>query len=79
MLVEVRAAPLDAALRVLDAWSPALYGTALHIALESEAAISRLRAALDAAGLGDATITLIAPSLEDVFLALVTRQPAEAA
>lgn len=76
LLVEVHAAPLDAALRALDAWRPSLYGTALHVTLASETALAHLRVALAAAGLADATVTPIPPSLEDVFLALAARPPA---
>jgi ABC-2 type transport system ATP-binding protein len=79
VLVEVRAAPLNMALQALEPWRPSLYGTALHVTLENESEIARLRAALDAAGLSDTTMTPIPPSLEDVFLALVARRTEGAA
>lgn len=74
LLLEVKATPLEVALRALHPWRPALYGTAMHLQLAGEAQIECVRAALQAAGIGDAHLTPIAPSLEDVFLALVAGQ-----
>jgi ABC-2 type transport system ATP-binding protein len=74
LLLEVKAAPLEVALRALDPWRPALYGTAMHLQVAGEADTERVRAALQTAGIGDARLTPIVPSLEDVFLALVAGQ-----
>jgi ABC-2 type transport system ATP-binding protein len=63
----VRAAPL-----VRDA---ALYGVAIH-ALVDDAAAARgpLQAALEAAGVGVRGIAPVAPTLEDIFVAIVTHE-----
>jgi ABC-2 type transport system ATP-binding protein len=74
LLLEVKAAPLEVALRALDPWRPALYGTAMHLQVDGEAETERVRAALRSAGIVDARLTPIAPTLEDVFLALVAGQ-----
>jgi ABC-2 type transport system ATP-binding protein len=74
VLLEVRATPLNEALRALAPWRPALHGTALHIAVPSLDQREPITSALSAAGLCDLTITPIPPSMEDVFLALVRRE-----
>jgi ABC-2 type transport system ATP-binding protein len=72
VLLEVRATPLNDALRALAPWRPVLYGTALHLAVPTLEAREQIAAALTAAGLRDFTLTPIPPSMEDVFLALVS-------
>ena len=79
-LVEVRVAP-DALISTLTALQGcpvvrdvALFGTALHVTLTSPAALSELRAYLDAAQRADAPMEAIIPSLEDVFVSLVARE-----
>lgn len=50
-------------------------GPALHLFLESsQNSPARLKGALEAAGIGDSRFTVIAPSLEDVFIALIRKQ-----
>ena len=79
-LVEVRVAP-DALITTLTTLQScpvvrdvALFGTALHVTLTSPAALSELRAYLDAAKRADAPMEAILPSLEDVFVSLVARE-----
>jgi len=79
-LVEVRVAP-DALITTLTTLQScpvvrdvALFGTALHVTLASPAALSELRAYLDAAQGADAPVEAILPSLEDVFVSLVARE-----
>jgi ABC-2 type transport system ATP-binding protein len=77
-LVEVQVAPdaLVPALKVLqrypEASEVALFGTALHVTLSSPEAMPALRTHLQANNLADAGIETIVPSLEDVFVSLVT-------
>ena len=71
VLLEIRGAPLTEILRALSPWHPALYGTALHIAVDRADDANVLRQALQEAGIRDATISPIVPSLEDVFLSIV--------
>jgi ABC-2 type transport system ATP-binding protein len=71
MVLEVRAGPLDVALHALAPWQPALYGTALHVAVADASARERVEEALRAAGIDEVDIRPIAPSLEDAFLALM--------
>jgi ABC-2 type transport system ATP-binding protein len=71
-VLEVHAAPLDVALHALAPWQPALYGTALHVTVADASARERLEEALRAAGIDGADIKPIAPSLEDVFLAVMS-------
>jgi ABC-2 type transport system ATP-binding protein len=73
VLLEVRATPLNGALHALAPWQPALHGTALHLAVSSLDMRAQVASALTAAGLRDFTLTPIPPSMEDVFLALVSR------
>lgn len=74
-LLEVQAEPLMAALELLPTLpgvrEAALFGTALHVVAESEAAVAPIRAALEAAAIRVARIEPILPSLEDVFVALI--------
>ena len=79
-LVEVRVAP-DVLISTLTALQGcpvvrdvALFGTVLHVTLTSPAALSELRAYLDAAKRADAPMEAILPSLEDVFVSLVARE-----
>jgi drug efflux transport system ATP-binding protein len=77
-LVEVQVAPdaLVRALKVLQSYPEAsevaLFGTALHVTLSSPEAMPALRTHLQANNLADAGIETIVPSLEDVFVSLVT-------
>jgi drug efflux transport system ATP-binding protein len=53
----------------------ALFGTTLHVTVtDATAAIPRVRAALEGAGLRVGGIEAIAPTLEDVFVALIESQ-----
>ena len=77
-LVEVQVAPdaLVPALKVLQSYPEAsevaLFGTALHVTLSSPEAMPALRTHLQANNLADVGIETIVPSLEDVFVSLVT-------
>jgi ABC-2 type transport system ATP-binding protein len=77
-LVEVQVAPdaLVPALKVLQSYPEAsevaLFGTALHVTLSSPEAMPALRTYLQANNLAHAGIEAIVPSLEDVFVSLVT-------
>ena len=82
-LLEVRAQPIMASLELLAsepaAREVAIFGAALHVVAESEAAIEPLRAALERGGATVSAITTILPSLEDVFVALIEQADREAA
>ena len=55
----------------------AIFGDALHLSVDSAAAAApRIRALLVAAGFGEPVIEPLAPSLEDVFIALVKQAAA---
>ena len=57
-----------------------LFGTAVHAVLRSRAVgASEVRAALDGAGLPVSSLSVVVPSLEDVFLDVVSRVGAESA
>ena len=71
IVLEVRAGPLDVALHALAPWQPTLYGTALHVSVADASARERIEEALRDAGIDEADIQPIAPSLEDVFVALI--------
>ncbi|MFB3881258.1 MAG: ATP-binding cassette domain-containing protein [Armatimonadota bacterium] len=74
-LLEVRAEPAMAALELLAqepaAREVAVFGAALHVVADSEAAIEPVRRALELGGVTVERIEGIAPSLEDVFVALI--------
>jgi hypothetical protein len=70
-VLEVRVGPLDVALHALAPWQPALYGTVLHVSVAGASARERIEEALRAAGIDEADIKPIAPSLDDVFVALI--------
>jgi len=77
-LVEVQVAP-DALVSTLtllqrfpEASEVALFGTAVHVTLHSPAALPALRTLLEHHGLADAKTEAILPSLEDVFVSLVS-------
>jgi len=74
-LLEVHAQPAMAALDLLArepaAKEVAIFGAALHIVADSEAAIEPIRRALELGGVTVGRIETIAPSLEDVFVALI--------
>jgi ABC-2 type transport system ATP-binding protein len=79
-LVEVHVAPdaLVSTLNVLrtypQASEVALFGTAIHVTLSSPDAMPGLGALLQASNLRHAGIEAIVPSLEDVFVSLVTQE-----
>jgi ABC-2 type transport system ATP-binding protein len=81
-LLEVHAQPLMAALDLLSrepaAREVAIFGAALHLVAESEAAAAPLRAALERGGVTVSRIEAIAPSLEDVFVSLIEQADASA-
>jgi ABC-2 type transport system ATP-binding protein len=74
-LLEVHAQPAMAALDLLArepaAKEVAIFGTAIHVVADSEAAIQPIRRALELGGVTVGRIETIAPSLEDVFVALI--------
>jgi len=74
-LLEVHAQPIMQALDLLArepaAKEVAIFGAALHVVAESEAAAAPLRAALERGGLTVSRIETIAPSLEDIFVSLI--------
>jgi len=74
-LLEVHAQPLMTALDLLakepSAKEVAIFGAALHVVTEGEAAIEPIRAALERGGAAVSRIDTILPSLEDVFVALI--------
>jgi ABC-2 type transport system ATP-binding protein len=76
-LLEVQADEWMTALDVVQA-SPlvieaALYGTAIHALVRDATAAAALRADLEARGIAVRRIAPIAPTLEDIFVALVER------
>jgi len=75
VLLEVRAEPVMTALDLLSrepaAKDVALFGAALHVLVESEAAVGEIRAALERGGVEVRGLAAITPSLEDVFVALI--------
>jgi len=74
-LIEVAAQPTMRALELLErvpaAKEAAVFGAALHVVADSEAAIEPIRRALELGGVTVAHIETIVPSLEDVFVALI--------
>ena len=52
----------------------AMFGRAVHVAVQDASAEARIREALDARGLAVESIAEVAPSLEDMFVSLVRRQ-----
>jgi ABC-2 type transport system ATP-binding protein len=77
VLLEVRCENPRQAARALEPGRAALFGDRLHVrAYDAENGRRELEAALRAAGVGDAEIRVIEPSLEDVFTsALPGQQP----
>jgi ABC-2 type transport system ATP-binding protein len=79
-LLEVQVAPgaLMPALQALqtypEAGDVAMFGAALHVTLTSRPAVPALRAFLQAKGIAGAQVDTIVPSLEDIFVSLVTRE-----
>ena len=76
-LLEVRTSEAPRAVHLLQplpgVTEVALFGRTLHVSVESTAeAIPRITTALETNGLGTPTIRPIVPSLEDVFVELVT-------
>jgi ABC-2 type transport system ATP-binding protein len=77
VLLEVRAAPLMAALEAA-AGAPgvrevAVFGSGLHVTVADAAAAGPLQAALEAAGVRVSAVAPVSPTLEDVFVSLVER------
>jgi ABC-2 type transport system ATP-binding protein len=77
-IVEVRAPDTVEAMRVLDALpeveKTTLFGTAVHAVLRAaDMTPERIAQQLRAAGVEVAAVTLVAPSLEDVFLDVIDR------
>jgi ABC-2 type transport system ATP-binding protein len=74
-LVEIVAAPVMEALEALAqepaAKDVALFGAGLHVLVDDESAIPRLRQALARAGLAVQRAEQVTPSLEDVFVSLI--------
>jgi hypothetical protein len=83
VLLEVCADPIMNALDLLGkepaAKEIAIFGAALHVVVESEAAIEPIRRALEAGGVKVESIAAIVPSLEDAFVALIEQADAAAA
>ena len=79
-LLEVQVAPgaLMPALHALqtypEAGDVAMFGAALHVTLASRQSVPALRAFLQAKEIAGAQVDTIVPSLEDVFVSLVTRE-----
>jgi ABC-2 type transport system ATP-binding protein len=82
-LLEIRAQPIMAALDLLaqepGAKEVAVFGAALHVVADSEAAIDPIRRALERGGVSVERIDAIIPSLEDVFVALIEQADQTAA
>ena len=81
-IVEVRSANPVAAMTALDALplveKTSLFGTAVHAVLrQPTAGVDEVRQALARAGLPVTSLTMVVPSLEDVFLDVVDRQQAQ--
>ena len=78
--VEIVAAPprqaLQTARQFLGADRVQLFGDRLHARVDDEAAASRLVSQLSAAGLALTSVRPITPSLEDVFIDIVSREVA---
>jgi ABC-2 type transport system ATP-binding protein len=76
-LLEVRAEPLmtalDAAGAARGVREVAVFGSGLHLTVDTAVGAAPLRAALEAAGVRVGEIAPISPSLEDVFVSLVER------
>lgn len=74
-LHELRCSRLEDALELLASWpdavDPALFGTSLHFTPNGQADPAALVAKLRAAGIPDASIAPIRPTLEDVFVELI--------
>jgi ABC-2 type transport system ATP-binding protein len=75
-LLELRGVPADAARGILarlpEVREVQVFGETLHLSVgEAGTALPALRAALDRAGLRDAALRQILPSLEDVFIAVL--------
>ena len=77
-IIEIRADRPVEAMSALDAMpeveKTSLFGTAVHAVLRSEATTQQqIRASLNSRGLAVASVDLVEPSLEDVFLDVVDR------
>lgn len=78
-LLEVRGVPAGAAREILthlpEVRDVEAFGETLHVAVgEAGAALPAIRAALERAGLRDAVLREILPSLEDVFIAVLRQR-----
>jgi ABC-2 type transport system ATP-binding protein len=63
---------LEAAQRAEGVRDAAVFGNALHLVVDENASIERIRAALESAGIAVTHLDHIRPSLEDAFVALTT-------
>jgi ABC-2 type transport system ATP-binding protein len=63
---------LEAARRVDGVRDAAVFGSALHLVVDTGASLDRIRAALETTGIAVAGLSHIRPSLEDAFVALTT-------
>ncbi len=83
ILLEIATRSLMRALEALEHYPPAhdvtIFGQTLHIRVEEAAAIDDICDMLARAGISDCTVTQIAPSLEDVFIALIEQAEAQQA
>jgi ABC-2 type transport system ATP-binding protein len=83
VLLEVQAQPVMTALELLSAQpfvkEVAVFGAALHVVAESEAAAAHIGEALVKGGVEVRAISPIVPSLEDVFVALIEQAERNAA
>jgi ABC-2 type transport system ATP-binding protein len=81
-LLEIVAAPVMEALEALAqepaAKDVALFGAGLHVLVDDESAIPRLRQALARPGLEVQRIEQVTPSLEDVFVSLIEQADRQA-
>jgi len=68
---------LEAARRIPGIRDAAVFGSALHLVVDSGTPLDKIRAPLESAGVGVSALTPIRPSLEDAFVALTTgsREP----
>ena len=82
-LLQIETSDLLATMRALEglpgASEIAVFGRGLHVTLESEAGIGEVRRRLEAAGLRIQRLEKIAPSMEDVFVAMIEAEERKAA
>ena len=66
---------LEAARRIEGIRDAAVFGSAIHLVVESGAPLDRIRSAFESAGVAVGALSPIRPSLEDAFVALTTSAP----